>query len=255
MSIDLESLETRLLKAWKPIMSHNVGEEGRFSRLLNHYVAKNRAYHNIHHIKSCLDELDELRSIHYGGAMPIDEYMAMWDYHTDSRWQCDYQFEVVELALFYHDVIYDISKNDNEEQSANFFDKEANMGETDWHCSATIYDVERAINATKNHETSRWSNPNGIDGKLNFPEIVVCDIDLAILGASHDKYEEYTNQIRQEYKKVPDEIFYRERYKEMAKFLHRNKIYRHVYFYNKYEEIARENIKQELREIDRITQG
>src|SRR4051812_13175738 len=64
-----------------------------FELLGSHYTDKRRAYHNLKHIESCLDELKNMRG------------------------RCE-NADAVEFALWFHDVIYDSKAKDNEEQSA-----------------------------------------------------------------------------------------------------------------------------------------
>ena len=94
------------------------------------------------------------------------------------------------LALLWHDVVYDTHSGTNEEDSAAF--AFARMDALGLPGKET---VKRLILATKSHRA------DAEDAQL------VCAIDMAILGAEQDKYIRYTEQIRQEYDWVPEDIF------------------------------------------------
>lgn len=57
---------------------------------------KNRYYHNLEHLKFMLNELDDIK------------------YKFTIK-----QINDIELAIFYHDIVYEFDAVDNEEKSAN----------------------------------------------------------------------------------------------------------------------------------------
>jgi predicted metal-dependent HD superfamily phosphohydrolase len=92
------------------------------------------------------------------------------------------------------------------------------------------------ILATKHHKTSEDMDSN-----------YFLDADLAILGSSEEKYQEYKDGIRMEYKLVPRGIYRKGRMKLVKKFLSMDRIYKTDHFYEKYEERARANLTSELK--------
>jgi predicted metal-dependent HD superfamily phosphohydrolase len=88
------------------------------------------------------------------------------------------------LALFFHDVVYDPARRDNEARSADLLQ--------DWlgrHLDAGIVTFCRtAIEATASHAAQ---GDTDID--------LVLDIDMAILGASRDAYLRYAEGVAREY--------------------------------------------------------
>ena len=75
------------------------------------------------------------------------------------------------------------------------------------------------------------------------------DIDLAILGQEQDIFKEYEDNIRKEYIYVPKEIFNPKRSEILQSFLDRKSIYLTDYFKDKYEEIARDNLKKSIKDL------
>jgi predicted metal-dependent HD superfamily phosphohydrolase len=55
---------------------------------------------------------------------------------------------------------------------------------------------------------------------------VLCDADLAILGAEPERFDHYDRQIREEYAWVPEPVYRQKRGEVLAGFLERPRIYR-----------------------------
>lgn len=75
------------------------------------------------------------------------------------------------------------------------------------------------------------------------------DSDLSILGVSEKAYLEYTKQVRKEYAIYPNIIYNPNRKKILEFFLKEPRIYKTDYFYEKYEQQARKNMKEEIKKI------
>ena len=138
---------------------------------------------------------------------------------------------VIEFSIFYHDIIYDVSYKDNEEQSASLCQKimeELNIP------FQTIKEVVQLINETKMHKATLKRNA------------LFLDTDLAILGSSREIYEKYTNNVRKEYAIYSDAIYTKCRKSVLEHFLEEDKIYQSHYFYEKYEKKARDNLGNEI---------
>ncbi len=138
--------------------------------------------------------------------------------------------DVVLFAIFYHDIIYHPSKSDNEHKSALFFKRTISLTKF-----PLIEECIKMIEHSKDHETS--SNPD-----CNY----FLDIDLSVLGKERKQYIEYCKNIRKEFFAIPDDVYEKERRNVLTKFLKRNRIFNSVYFFDKYEDKARENIQFEL---------
>jgi predicted metal-dependent HD superfamily phosphohydrolase len=75
---------------------------------------------------------------------------------------------------------------------------------------------------------------------------VLVDIDLSILGAHAARFDEYEQQVRDEYAWVPAFLFRRTRRKILEAFLARPSIYATVHFHSQLEKKARENLARAL---------
>eukprot|EP01122_Echinamoeba_exundans_P014340 TRINITY_DN6462_c0_g1_i1.p1 TRINITY_DN6462_c0_g1~~TRINITY_DN6462_c0_g1_i1.p1 ORF type:complete len:218 (+),score=29.01 TRINITY_DN6462_c0_g1_i1:109-762(+) len=186
-----------------------------FSRLCLHYSEPTRHYHTLNHIHHMLTLLEEHKS------------------HLQSK-------ERVAMAIWFHDVIYDPTKNDNEEKSEELwkvFAKEASISSTDTEI------VSQYILATKSHKIPEHLAE---DQDLKY----FMDFDLAILGSDAATYEQYAANIRKEYSWVPEDKWIAGRPNVLRSLMAGD-----VYFteaFKKFEAAAKENM---TREIERITAG
>lgn len=166
------------------------------------YDAPPRAYHNWAHVEACLAELDRVRHL------------------------CD-RADLVEIAIWFHDAVYDATRSDNEAKSADA--AEAAM-------AGLFADDDIAIVRQLILDTRHTVTPTTKDGKL------IVDIDLAILGKSAHEFAAYETAIRQEYGHVGDADFAKGRTTVLRKFLDRPAIYATAYFHERYEAAARANL-------------
>jgi len=170
------------------------------------YGEEHRAYHNLDHIKACLKQLDE------------------WPGEVEKR-------AAVEVAFWFHDIIYDTKRTDNEVASAGL--AKYYLGD---HPFAD--DVYELILATRHHATMMTDSEN-----------ILCDIDLSILGGSKEEYNAYAEAIKVEYFWVPDEMYCTSRIKVLSTFLDREHIYYTEHYRQKLEPDARANVIREIHEL------
>ncbi|KAL4235559.1 hypothetical protein ACF0H5_003955 [Mactra antiquata] len=154
---------------------------------------------------------------------------------------------LVALAIFFHDIIYEPKRPDNEEVSAELFKKFAEIfdAETlDKYSPQTVYDW---IIATKKHETEVHRSPDvfGTDDIHYF-----LDMDMSILGVNEDDYKVYADRIRQEYIHIPEDIFKHRRAQVLRSFLQIQNIYATEIFRTKHEQRARSNIEAEITRLE-----
>ena len=174
------------------------------------YSGAGRHYHNLNHLHHLLNELSACKPL-----------IKKWN---DSL-----------LSMFYHDIIYDPSKNNNEEESGALAVKRLTEAKVK---PRQINRIELQILATKKHTPT-----NDLDTDL------FTDADVAILGASPDVYKNYTEQIRKEYKAYADDLYKAGRKKVLLGFLNRDSIFTTKYFFHKYEKEARINLMEELKTL------
>ena len=171
------------------------------------YAESHRAYHTIAHIAHCLDELEEVRGL---AADPL----------------------AVEMALWYHDAVYDPRATDNEARSAELARRAAEaMG-----LARERGDRAAALILVSTHRALA-EDP---DARL------FADIDLSILGSPSAIFAKYERQVRVEYAWVPEPAFRAARSAILKSFLERPSIYATPHFGKKYESMARLNLAVSL---------
>jgi predicted metal-dependent HD superfamily phosphohydrolase len=181
-----------------------------FDQLQMCYTEPHRAYHNLAHIADCLTQFDQVRDL---AESPTE----------------------VEAALWFHDVIYDPRRQDNEEHSADW----AWAALTDFGIATALCERIRAlILATKHTAISQ-----GQDAQL------LVDIDLSILGRPPAEFDRYERAIRQEYAWVAEEQFRHGRAKILHGFLARERIYQTTHFYQRLEQPARQNLTRSVAKL------
>jgi predicted metal-dependent HD superfamily phosphohydrolase len=172
--------------------------------LIAAYSAPNRYYHNLAHIEDCLDVLSGLGNI-----------------STADR-------DILAQAIWWHDVVYDPVRSDNEELSAQIAEQNlpADIGK----------EVGRLIRLTASHQVEPGDHLGAI----------LISIDLSILGADPTRYDIYASSIRKEYAHVPDQAYRVGRSEVLRRFVDRPIIYPDADFAKKYDRRARENIAREM---------
>jgi predicted metal-dependent HD superfamily phosphohydrolase len=195
-------LHTSWERVWRGLGSRSEGLDIR-DNLISRYSEPHRKYHTLQHLAECIAWFESIPEL----AQHPEE---------------------VEAALWFHDAIYAFDRRDNEKQSALLaHDALTNAGVS----KESVARIERLVLVTTHTEP-----PLSIDEQL------VADIDLAILGASEQRFSEYERQIRDEYAFVPDDLFKRERRNILNSFLTRKVIYYSGHFHSLLEAPARSNI-------------
>jgi predicted metal-dependent HD superfamily phosphohydrolase len=141
-------------------------------------------------------------------------------------------WDTILAALFYHDIIYRPTSKYNEEKSAEL--AEARLIQLNFPPSQ-IEKCKQTILATKIHLEST-------DMDINY----FTDTDLCILGQSWETYLAYAKNVRKEYSIYPDFIYYPGRKKVLTHFLNMQSIFKTVFFFDKFEQRAKENLNREL---------
>lgn len=199
------------LRMWQELGAAAV-DEGLYARLMASWNEAHRRYHTAQHLRVCLQHFAEVRN---QAQRPAE----------------------VELALWFHDAIYDPRRKDNELLSA------------DWACRSVLQaglppevgDRVHALVMATCHDAA----PTDADAQL------LVDIDLAILGAEPERFDEFDQQIRAEYAHVPDEQFRTGRARILNGFLGRPRLYSTPHFCAALEQRARANLRRAVARLTR----
>ncbi|MGM3307065.1 HD domain-containing protein [Anabaena sp. WFMT] len=206
-----ENITDCLFSHWQhTLQSFNVDQitaNKAFFQLVSVYSSPSRHYHTLQHIYSVLNTIETFKT--YVQDLPS-----------------------VQLAAWFHDVVYDTHAQDNEEKSAVYA---ANMLKKLAIPDINIIQVKRLILCTKNHQA------DDLDSQI------LLDADLAILAATPIQYQEYAQAIRQEYAWVSEAEYITGRGKVLEHFLQRQSIYLTPLMLESSEELARFNIRTELK--------
>ena len=173
--------------------------------LLARWSESHRKHHNVTHLHELLDAVQSL----------AEEGLR-------------FDREAVELAAWFHDAIYEIGRDDNEDRSAEL------ARELLWS-SPMRDEVARLVMATKSHKVA--------DGDIN--TAVLSDADLSVLGANAARYERYAAAVRAEYDAVPDDVFKPARARILTDLLG-GSIFHTMPGRNRWEEQARRNVTAEI---------
>lgn len=196
----------RFRQVWVQLAA--VGDPEPIARdLLRRWSEPHRYYHNLDHLDSCLAGLDTHRGM------------------TDDA-------PSIEVALWFHDAVYDPRASDNEIQSAALAREVLTRAGV---APSRVNHIEQLILATRTHES---------DGSAD--TMLLLDVDLSILGAPPDSYTLYAEAIRQEYAWVPEIEYRHKRTLVLQHFLDRNALFLTAPFHRLYEAQARQNLVSEI---------
>jgi predicted metal-dependent HD superfamily phosphohydrolase len=176
---------------------------GLCEQLLRAWDEPQRHYHTLQHLTECLALFDTLRA---HAEQPAD----------------------IELALWFHDAIYDVQGHDNEARSAHWATKTLKAGGVDAARCQRVHDLIMA--------TCHTALPASPDQAL------LVDIDLAILGAPAARFAQYTRQIGAEYAWVPPDVYAVKRRAVLQGFLDREQIYTTSAVAQRLAQRARDNL-------------
>jgi predicted metal-dependent HD superfamily phosphohydrolase len=175
-----------------------LAERSLYDTLVARYSEPHRRYHTLQHLAECFAAFDEIADL---AEHPAD----------------------VELALWFHDAIYDTRRSDNEERSAA------------WAGSIGGEPAARLVRVTRHDALP-----------ITADEQVLVDADLWILGSPQERFDEYEVQVREEYGWVPESIYRRKRREILQSFLARATIYGTERFIRCHEPQARANLARSL---------
>ena len=169
-----------------------------------------RHYHDLRHLRECLGR------------------WVAWQHLAEHPGE-------VALALWYHDVVYQPRLGDNELQSAAWAVRAMN----DAHLDSRAAERVHALIMATCHDAPA-TTPD---------ERLLIDIDLAVLGASPQRFAAYDEDVRQEYGWVPSALYRQKRGEVLARFLQRPRIYETDVAFDELEAQARRNLSTALSQL------
>ena len=210
------------LQRWRTLLSRLGLRQDDAARdaLVAAYHEPHRHYHTADHINACLCFLDEA-----AGRMKNPE--------------------IVEIALWYHDAVFDPRAADNEERSAIWAESFLSAHGAAPDLSTQVY---RLIMATRHAVADNAASDTAPSDAApsDADRAWMIDIDLAVLGGDPVTYDRFENAIRQEYAWVDDAIFCEKRAALLRSFLDRPRLYATDYFFTRFEKSARLNLERAL---------
>jgi predicted metal-dependent HD superfamily phosphohydrolase len=206
-----EHLRNRFTRLWRrcALPESSCDPETAWSSLDGRYAESHRHYHDKRHLAHCLSEFDLAAELIV-------------------------QPEQVEMAIWFHDIINEPGRSDNEALSAELFRDLAGGSMAD----AFIADVVDLILITTHRQ-----EPVDPDQRI------LCDIDLASLGCPWECYLRDTGHLRAEFR-GSDQEYCRIKRVFLESMLRRPRIFVTDFFYARYEHLARDNLRRFLDLID-----
>lgn len=180
--------------------------------IVTRYNEPQRAYHTLDHIQQLFVQFEQIRH-------------ALHEPH------------IIALALFFHDVIYDPKRSDNELKSAEY----AVEVLKDYLSAEQCQYIYALIMMTATHQLHKLA-----DEDKSSDAAYLLDMDLSILGASWVEYQQYAQAVHQEYAHIAKEDYRVGRITVLQKLLTHTTLYLTEYYHARLQEQARDNIKREI---------
>ncbi|MHA6493391.1 HD domain-containing protein [Pseudomonas borbori] len=196
------AMDTSWARCWRALGAEGDGTAVQ-QQLLAAYAQPQRHYHTLQHLEECLT----LLAGNLGLAVAPGE---------------------LEIALWFHDAVYQVRAHDNEQKSA------------DW--AATALTAAGVVQARVDNVVHLIMATCHAAPAQDADQQLLVDIDLAILGSPRARFLQYEAQIRAEYSWVPGFIFRRKRREVLGAFMARERIYQTPALYLQFEQQARLNL-------------
>lgn len=194
-------------EAWARLAGDTATSRTEWAALVAAWSEPHRRYHGLAHLAAVLGLVGELAAT-----------------ATDP--------DAVRLAAWYHDVVYDPQRSDNEQVSA----ERARAGLRGLVSDERLDEVERLVLLTAGHDPA----PGDADGA------VLCDADLAVLAGPPEAYAAYASAVREEYGHLGDAEFTAGRIGVLEHLLALPALYRTPEASRRWAERATANLTAEL---------
>jgi predicted metal-dependent HD superfamily phosphohydrolase len=205
---DPETTAEALERHWPASVAHLPGLRG---RLLAAYAEPHRGYHDRRHLAEVLGHVAELAG---PAGLPED------------------QLDAVRLAAWFHDAVYEGTRDDEERSAQLATETLAGAGVP----PRLVAEVARLVRLTADH----------LPGGADVPGQVLSDADLAILAAPGQRYAEYVADVRREYADLDDDTFRAGRERVLRALLDKPALFHTEAARSRWEAAARANVQREL---------
>lgn len=207
MARQLES--SRFDAVWKRNTLTGDADAGIGARLLERYSESGRYYHTVDHIGFCLSVFDQARSLCLNP-------------------------DAVELALWFHDAVFNFPVDNNERMSAELFLQVSESALPD-----DLRDrVYRLVMATRH-----------LGPPVDPDEQIMVDIDLSSFGQRWELFNTDGENVRRELDYLTDSEFFPNQIEFMSKLVARQHFYNTRWFREQFEATARENVARYLKDL------
>ena len=182
-------------------------------RLVNGYNEPQRHYHTLAHIDHCLSMFEQCKSL---ATNP----------------------DALEIAVWFHDVIFEPGKPDNEALSAKLYE-ELSAGV---HADEFRALVGRLIMATLHNQRSPDDNDTGY----------MVDIDLSSFGLPWEEFLRDSRRLREESAELSDADYYQKQGAFRSCLLARPRFYQTDFFRQRYEQQSRDNLAKYFDQLGKL---
>ncbi|MEL6654940.1 MAG: hypothetical protein AAFY48_00365 [Bacteroidota bacterium] len=212
----MKELAARFLENAQNIGANEAWSTSNWQELEQAYNAPRRHYHNLQH---------------------LENLFSLFEQYREQLQEPD----VVSWTIWYHDIIYNAKRKDNELRSAELARKRLQQTAL---APDKIERVVQYIEATAQH----------LSVEAHEDLAYFLDFDLAILGTDMDTYAVYAKAIRQEYQHVPGFLYRRGRRKVLRYFADAPQLFRTPALHIRFAKQAQRNLSWELSSITRSPQ-
>ena len=214
-----------------PPLAADIGEADRFQALWRRCLVDGARDDSAEIHQTLLDAYREPQR-HYHTLAHIEQCMGMFE---DCKTMAS-NADALELAVWFHDAIFELGQEDNERRSADLYLELSR----DAHDDELRRLVERLVMATLH------------DG--NFLEdhdaAYMVDIDLSSFGMSWETFLEDSQNLRRESAHLSDAEYFRRKKNFQACLLAKERFYQSDYFAERLEKQARDNLARYFEYVD-----
>ena len=206
----MSGVELELRVAWQRHLGSSTVAAQWLDEVLGAYRAEGRHYHGIRHVAWVVRHVETIAADH-----PVDDLSA------------------TVAAAFFHDVVYDPLRQDNEAESAAMAERA--VREIGWP-EPVCRHVAELVLATAGHDVQ------GVDRDT----AVLLAADLAVLAAEPSRYSDYAIAVRREYAHIDEAGWRSGRGAVLRTLLDRPHLFAPELALDEWERRARANLTSEL---------